>query len=60
MDTRKIRGELGWAPSETLESGLLKTVTWYLDNPEWVATVRQRPTFEAWMTANYAARGDAP
>jgi dTDP-glucose 4,6-dehydratase len=60
MDTRKIRRELGWAPSETLESGLLKTVTWYLANPHWVAAVRQRPSFDAWLTANYAARGEAP
>jgi len=60
MDTRKIRSELGWTPSETLESGLLKTVSWYLANPQWVAAVRQRPSFDAWLTANYAARGEAP
>ena len=60
MDTHRIRRELGWAPSETLESGLLKTVTWYLANPDWVDAVRQRPSFETWLTANYTARDDAP
>ncbi len=59
MDTRKIRGEIGWAPSVTLESGLRKTVAWYLANPEWLAAMRQRPTFEAWLQANYATRGTA-
>lgn len=36
MDFRKIERELGWRPKETFESGLHKTVQWYLDNQEWV------------------------
>jgi dTDP-glucose 4,6-dehydratase len=37
IDASKIRRELGWQPRETLESGLLKTLRWYLDNPSWAA-----------------------
>jgi dTDP-glucose 4,6-dehydratase len=35
IDASKIKHELGWVPEETFESGLLKTVKWYLDNPQW-------------------------
>jgi dTDP-glucose 4,6-dehydratase len=35
IDASKIKRELGWAPTETFETGLRKTVQWYLDNPEW-------------------------
>jgi len=35
IDASKIDRELGWVPDETFESGLQKTVQWYLDNPEW-------------------------
>jgi dTDP-glucose 4,6-dehydratase len=40
IDASKIRNELGWAPAETFESGLRKTVQWYLSNPEWCEHVR--------------------
>ena len=39
IDASKIRRELGWAPTETFETGLRKTVAWYLANPEWTARV---------------------
>ncbi|MDH3380253.1 MAG: dTDP-glucose 4,6-dehydratase [Gammaproteobacteria bacterium] len=39
IDSRKLSQELGWAPVETLESGLEKTITWYLQNPDWVSLV---------------------
>ena len=35
IDARKIERELGWRPRETFETGLRKTVRWYLDNPDW-------------------------
>ena len=35
IDASKIAGELGWVPEETFETGLRKTVQWYLDNPSW-------------------------
>ena len=40
MDTRKIRSELGWAPRENLQSGLRRTVEWYLRNLEWCRHVQ--------------------
>ncbi|MFJ4142039.1 dTDP-glucose 4,6-dehydratase [Pseudomonas sp. NPDC089734] len=40
IDTGKIEKELGWTPVETLESGLRKTVQWYLDNPDWCRRVQ--------------------
>ncbi|APG26450.1 dTDP-glucose 4,6-dehydratase [Syntrophotalea acetylenivorans] len=39
IDATKIKDELGWEPSVTFEEGILKTVDWYLENPEWVASV---------------------
>jgi dTDP-glucose 4,6-dehydratase len=40
MDARKLRQELGWAPQETFESGLRKTVEWYLTNRPWWERIR--------------------
>jgi len=40
IDASKIRRELGWRPSETFESGLAKTVRWYLDNDWWWKPIR--------------------
>ena len=40
IDARKIERELGWRPAETFESGLAKTVRWYLDNRTWWERVR--------------------
>ena len=55
IDARKIERELGWRPAETFESGIRKTVQWYLDHPEWVADV-QSGGYRDWLAANYAAR----
>lgn len=38
--TQKIQNELGWAPEETFESGIRKTVEWYLNNPGWCQRVQ--------------------
>ncbi|ENO86712.1 dTDP-glucose 4,6-dehydratase [Thauera linaloolentis] len=56
IDARKIERELGWRPAETFESGIRKTVQWYLDNSQWVADV-QSGAYREWVAANYAARG---
>jgi len=40
IDARKIHQELGWKPAETFDSGIRKTVQWYLDHPDWVAQVQ--------------------
>ena len=39
IDARKIEQQLGWKPAETFETGIRKTVQWYLDNPQWVDNV---------------------
>jgi dTDP-glucose 4,6-dehydratase len=55
IDARKIERELGWHPAETFESGIRKTVQWYLDNADWVAGV-QSGGYRDWVAQNYAAR----
>jgi dTDP-glucose 4,6-dehydratase len=55
IDARKIRGELGWSPRETFETGLKKTVRWYLEHAQWVAQVKSGE-YRRWLELNYAAR----
>ena len=55
IDASKIQRELGWVPEETFESGIRKTVQWYLDNSQWVAHV-QSGSYQQWIDKNYAAR----
>jgi dTDP-glucose 4,6-dehydratase len=55
MDTRKIERELDWRPQESFESGLRKTVEWYLANADWVAAVRSGE-YRKWIERNYANR----
>ena len=53
IDARKIERELGWKPAETFETGIRKTVRWYLDNPQWVQQV-QSGAYRAWVATQYA------
>ena len=55
IDATKIETELGWVPQETFESGLRKTVAWYLDNSAWVARVVSGE-YREWMNRNYGDR----
>jgi len=55
IDARKIERELGWKPVETFESGIRKTVQWYLDNQDWVSHV-QSGDYRKWVEKNYAGR----
>lgn len=55
IDARKIERELGWRPIESFESGLRKTVQWYLDNTEWVSNV-QSGDYREWIHRNYEGR----
>jgi dTDP-glucose 4,6-dehydratase len=55
IDPRKIAGELGWRPEESFESGMRKTVRWYLDHQKWVADVASG-AYRTWIDKNYAAR----
>ncbi|MBF6631325.1 MAG: dTDP-glucose 4,6-dehydratase [Comamonas sp.] len=54
IDARKIERELGWKPAETFDTGIRKTVQWYLDNPEWVANV-QSGSYRDWVQKQYSA-----
>ncbi len=55
IDAGKIERELGWKPSETFDTGIRKTVNWYLEHQEWVANV-QSGSYRAWVEQNYADR----
>ena len=52
IDARKIERELGWKPAETFETGIRKTVQWYLDHPEWVQRV-QSGAYREWVQKQY-------
>jgi dTDP-glucose 4,6-dehydratase len=45
IDAKHIRDELEWRPSVTIEEGLLKTVQWYLNNQDWLTSLRNRNQF---------------
>jgi len=55
IDASKIERELGWKPAETFETGIRKTVQWYLDNQAWVTHV-QSGAYRDWVKTNYAQR----
>jgi dTDP-glucose 4,6-dehydratase len=55
IDAAKIEKELGWTPEETFESGIRKTVEWYLSNTEWVSHV-QSGEYQNWVEQNYGKR----
>jgi dTDP-glucose 4,6-dehydratase len=59
MDAAKIARELGWRPGESFESGMRKTVRWYLDNPAWVEAVTSG-AYRDWISRHYAARRGGP
>jgi dTDP-glucose 4,6-dehydratase len=52
IDARRLERELGWRPMETFDSGIRKTVSWYLDNPKWVANV-QSGAYRDWVQTQY-------
>ena len=54
IDASKIHNELGWKPAETFESGIRKTVQWYLDHPDWVSHV-QSGEYRHWIGQQYGA-----
>ena len=56
LDTGKIRNELGWQPREQFESGIRKTVAWYLEHPDWVTNVISGE-YKKWLDTNYQNRG---
>ena len=55
IDARKIEQQLGWKPAETFETGIRKTVQWYLDHPDWVANV-QSGGYRDWVNQHYGTQ----
>lgn len=55
IDASKMSSELDWLPEETFESGIRKTVQWYLDNQQWVSNVKSG-TYQSWIEQNYGDR----
>ncbi|WP_447518260.1 dTDP-glucose 4,6-dehydratase [Escherichia coli] len=55
IDAEKISRELGWKPQETFESGIRKTVEWYLSNTKWVDNVKSG-AYQSWIAQNYEGR----
>ena len=47
-----MSAELAWQPQETFESGIRKTVQWYLDNQQWVSNVKSG-SYQSWITKQY-------
>ncbi|MBM5570010.1 MULTISPECIES: dTDP-glucose 4,6-dehydratase [Deefgea] len=54
IDARKLERELGWKPAETFESGIRKTVEWYLANQDWVSNVTSG-AYREWVSTQYGA-----
>lgn len=57
IDATKIAGELGWKPVETFESGIEKTVDWFLQNQDWVNNVTSGE-YRNWVQTHYTERGE--
>jgi dTDP-glucose 4,6-dehydratase len=55
IDARKINGELGWQPEQQFESGIRRTVEWFLNNLDWVNDIRSG-AYQQWIELNYAER----
>ncbi|MGH6626613.1 MAG: dTDP-glucose 4,6-dehydratase [Burkholderiaceae bacterium] len=55
IDASKIERELGWKPAETFDTGIRKTVQWYLANPQWVAHV-QSGAYREWVQTQYSTK----
>ena len=55
IDARKIASELGWKPAETFETGLERTVKWYLSSAEWIAAI-ESGAYQNWINLNYGGR----
>jgi dTDP-glucose 4,6-dehydratase len=56
IDASKIASELGWKRRESFDSGLRKTVAWYLAHPDWIAQITSG-AYRSWIDKNYTKRG---
>jgi dTDP-glucose 4,6-dehydratase len=53
IDFSKLTDELGWRPDESFETGIKKTIQWYLDNRAWVDQVKSSKYYQTWMKQQY-------
>jgi dTDP-glucose 4,6-dehydratase len=56
IDITKIRSHLGWEPRQSLGSGILKTIQWYLSHPDWISAIQQQHDYQQWLERNYDKR----
>jgi len=56
MNIEKIDRELNWQPAQSLQSGLEKTIDWYLENEAWVKAIREQLEYQQWVEKNYERR----
>jgi dTDP-glucose 4,6-dehydratase len=56
MNTDKIGRELGWQPRYALKEGLLKTICWYLEHPDWIQAIHNQEEYQTWLNKNYSER----
>lgn len=56
LDSSKLEGEVSWRAEESFETGLEKTVRWYLTNVEWVSAVADGSAYREWVSINYSQR----
>ena len=56
IDATKIKNELEWTPKESFETGIQKTVSWYLDNMPWIEMIT-KTEYKSWIQENYIKRG---
>ena len=52
INAEKISRELGWKPAETFESGMLKTINWYLSNEQWIKNIKSG-SYQKWINKQY-------
>ena len=53
IDFSKLKDELGWVPDESFETGIKKTIQWYLDNQAWVQQIKSGKYYQRWMKQHY-------
>lgn len=53
IDFSKLTDELGWLPEETFDSGIIKTIEWYLDHQAWVDQIKSGDHYQRWMQKQY-------
>ena len=59
IDASRMEQELGWRPAETFETGIRKTIAWYLANQDWVARITSG-AYRDWIATNYQQREGHP